>query len=98
MDKLISERAAIDIVRYECGEWTGLAKEIVKQFSGLPAQPRKPGSWVRWFEKVEEETSTAYIPRCKCSECLTQVDAHASRFMNYCPYCGTQMENGGNNG
>ena len=36
MRKLIDMEAAIDIVRHECGEWKGLAKEIVKQFNGLP--------------------------------------------------------------
>lgn len=36
----ISRQAAIDIVVFECGEWTGLAKEISKQLSQLPsAQP-----------------------------------------------------------
>ena len=36
MRKLIDMEAAIGIVRHECGKWTGLAKEIVKQFNGLP--------------------------------------------------------------
>jgi len=36
----ISRRAAIDIVRFECGEWEGLAKTIIKRFEQLPsAQP-----------------------------------------------------------
>lgn len=40
MGDQISRQAAIDIVRHECGEWTGLAKEIVKQFNRLSsAQP-----------------------------------------------------------
>lgn len=37
MRKLIDMEAATDIVRHECGEWKGLAKEIVKQFNGLPS-------------------------------------------------------------
>lgn len=36
MDKLISEHAAIDIVEFECGEWSGLAKTIVKAIKQLP--------------------------------------------------------------
>ena len=37
---LISRQAAIDIVVFECGKWTGLAKEISKQLKQLPsAQP-----------------------------------------------------------
>ena len=36
----ISRQAAIDIVRFECGEWEGLAKTIIKRFEQLPsAQP-----------------------------------------------------------
>ena len=38
----ISRRAAIDIVRFECGEWEGLAKTIIKRFEQLPsAQPER---------------------------------------------------------
>lgn len=37
MDDLISRRAAIDIVVFECGKWTGLAKEISKQLKKLPS-------------------------------------------------------------
>ena len=37
---LISRGDAIDIVVFECGKWTGLAKEISKQLKRLPsAQP-----------------------------------------------------------
>ena len=40
MEDLISRQAAIDIVAFECGKWTGLAKEISKQIKQLPsAQP-----------------------------------------------------------
>ena len=41
MDDSISRAAAIDIVRHECGEWRGLAKEIVKQFNELPSAQGK---------------------------------------------------------
>jgi hypothetical protein len=34
---LISRREAEDIVRFECGEWTGLAETIVKRFEALPS-------------------------------------------------------------
>ena len=38
----ISREQAIDIVTFECGEWTGLAKEICKQIKQLPsAQPER---------------------------------------------------------
>ena len=42
MSDLISRQAAIDIVTFECGKWTGLAKEISKQLKQLPsAQPEQ---------------------------------------------------------
>ena len=43
MDNLISRQAAIDIVEFECGEWIGLARTIVKAIKQLPpAQPDAP--------------------------------------------------------
>ena len=40
MDDVISRQVAIDIVEFECGEWSGLAKTIVKAIEQLPsAQP-----------------------------------------------------------
>ena len=36
MDDYISKTGALDIVRFECGEWSGLAKTIVKRFDDLP--------------------------------------------------------------
>ncbi len=39
-DDLISRQAAIDVVVFECGKWSCLAKEISKQLKRLPsAQP-----------------------------------------------------------
>ena len=39
---LISRQAAIDIVTFECGKWTGLAKEISKQLKQLPSADLVP--------------------------------------------------------
>lgn len=36
-DDCISRQEAIDIVEFECDEWTGLAKEISKQLRQLPS-------------------------------------------------------------
>lgn len=36
MGRAIDEDLVIDIVSYECGEWSGLAKEIEKQIMALP--------------------------------------------------------------
>lgn len=76
----ISRQGAIDIVRHECGEWKGLAKEIVKQLNGLPtAQPEQ--HWIPCSERLPEHggrylisvldginrrtTVAPYLPRCK---------------------------------
>lgn len=51
----IIRQAAIDIVMFECGKWTGLAKEISKQIKQLPAaQPEIT------LEQIEEYCR----PRC----------------------------------
>ena len=40
MSDYISRQAAIDIVEFECGEWSGLAKTIAEEIKQLPpAQP-----------------------------------------------------------
>jgi len=36
MTEYIRKQEAIDIVVFECGKWTGLAKEISKQLKQLP--------------------------------------------------------------
>ena len=74
---LISRASAIDIVRFECGEWEGLAKTIIKRFEQLPSvQPeRKRG---RWLDGYKRQT---------CSLCKGK----GVRSWNYCPYCGANM-------
>ena len=79
---LVSRRAAIDIVRFECGEWEGLAKTIIKRFEDLPAaQPeRKRGKWI-YNSPVT----------MKCNQCgLVIKDWDWHRF-KYCPHCGADM-------
>lgn len=54
MDDSISRRAAEDIVRFECGEWTGLAETIVKRFEALPsAQPEQSIAQERYEDLCE---------------------------------------------
>ena len=54
MSDLISRQAAIDIVRFECGEWEGLAKTIIKRFEQLPsAQPEQ--QWIPCSERLPED-------------------------------------------
>ena len=60
MDDSISRAAAIDIVRHECGEWRGLAKEIVKQFNELPsAQPEQ--RWIPVTERLPENDNDVLV-------------------------------------
>ena len=89
MDDLISRQAAIDIVTFECGKWTGLAKEISKQIKQLPsAQPERTGYW------IEFPSHNAY----KCSECgriIETADGKNNVYKHY-PYChcGARMKEG----
>ena len=81
-DDTISRKAAIDIVRFECGEWEGLAKTIIKRFEQLPdAQPeRKRGKWI-YNSPVT----------MKCNQCgLVIKDWDWHRF-KYCPNCIADM-------
>lgn len=41
MNSPIDRQDAIDIVIFECGEWTGLAKEIAEQIQRLPSAERE---------------------------------------------------------
>ena len=42
MSDLIDRQAAIDIVEFECGEWSGLAKTIAEEIKQLPsAEPER---------------------------------------------------------
>ena len=81
----ISRTAAIDIVRFECGEWEGLAKTIIKRFEQLPsAQPeRKRGKWKPYRCDMYE-----------CSECgyiYTELTDRHICGANFCPHCGADM-------
>ncbi len=80
MRDLISRQAAIDIVEFECGEWSGLARTIVKALEQLPsAQPKR-------------ETTTLKIGRTRnsvtmwyeCAECGEPVDQEDA----FCRRCG----------
>ena len=82
----VSRQAAIDIVQHECGEWKGLAKEIVKQFNGLPPVKPQPktGHWIPTTENWWE-----------CSECGTmvysQTESDKLKFHAFCGRCGRRM-------
>lgn len=91
MDDLISRKEAIDIVRYECGEWEGLAKEIIKQFNELPPVDAVPVRREKWrYKTVDSGYHTDKI----CPVCKSQFAIG----WNFCPNCGTDMREEDSNG
>lgn len=84
ISRTIDENSVIDIVTYECGEWSGLAKEIVKQIKAIPSAERK-GHW------IHEDDG---IIHGRCSNCgWVAVWQSTDVFgMDFCPNCGARME------
>ena len=107
MEELITKREAVDIVRFECGEWVGLAKTIENKINAHPpTPPQRTGHWIpmtyRYVPsekppdtviKWMEATEPDDIEGLKCSECGEIVD---SRMINKYPYChcGAEMSGG----
>jgi len=55
----ISRQAAIDIVEFECGEWSGLARTIAKAIEQLPsAQPERKKDIIQKFHDYQVEWLT----------------------------------------
>ena len=86
---LISRASAIDIVRFECGEWEGLAKTIIKRFEDLPAaqSESKTGKWIEAYDPFNRISG-------RCSVCSWEAHLYEDDVvgMNYCPNCGARME------
>ena len=55
---------------------------------------RRKGKWIRWYETLKDASGVEYMPRCKCSECGKEYEAHSTRFIDFCPNCGCRMEEG----
>lgn len=103
MSDYISRQAAIDIVEFECGEWSGLARTIVKAIEQLPpSQPeRKKGEWIPVDSYSafggDDATWMAHgnpVAFYYCSECKEQAYAGEdgeSLLTDYCPNCGADM-------
>lgn len=94
MDDYISKTEAFDIVRFECGEWSGLAKTICKRFDYLPhadVQPVRHGHWILCEEQSKDDVDNGnylYV----CSNC-NHSDIHAKTVdVPYCWHCGTRMD------
>ena len=86
-DDYIRRQAAIDIVVFECGKWTGLAKEISKQLKQLLATDVVPVVHGKW-------TKLSY-DGFNCNECgSTFVIMQGRENMHFCPNCGAKMDAG----
>ena len=85
----VSRASAIDIVRFECGEWEGLAKTIVKRFEQLPSTQSEPkkGKWIEAYDPFNRISG-------RCSACGWEAHLYEDDVvgMNYCPNCGTRLE------
>lgn len=77
--KLLAEDEDIDFFSYD-------EKKAVEYFISLS---ENKGEWIRWYEVIENETGTTHIPHCKCSKCEVEQDPYRSRFINFCPNCGS---------
>lgn len=87
MDDYISKTEALDIVRFECGEWSGLAKTIGKRFDDLPHADVQLVRHGRWEIYQVAELGEAWT--VQCSVC------HAIGFhgkTSYCCECGARMD------
>lgn len=67
----VSRQAAIDVIRFECGEWTGLAKTIENKINELPpAQPellsdaykKAVWTWLLDYQIKASELKGRYTP------------------------------------
>ena len=104
----ISRQAAIDIVEFECGEWSGLAKTIAEEIKQLPPAEPKRGKWIE--DKGQQTLMQNFIERGEvwrvCSVCGAghmighkyAIDkAYHDRHHNFCPNCGADMREGSEN-
>ena len=89
MRDLISRQAAIDVIDFECGEWRGLAKTIVKEIDHLPSvQPeQKIGRWIPKFDGKFKGGAYWFY----CSECERVAPDVRNGGWSFCPQCGADM-------
>ena len=95
-DDTVSRDAVLDAIRrISLGQTDAIKVSMMLEeyIKHLPSVTHKSGKWIRWREEVQRGTHcTENIPHCKCSECDTEYDIFASRFINYCPHCGAYMK------
>ena len=83
----ISRAEAIETVKFECGEWKGLAQTIVNGLKKLPSAQPEPnkGHWIE-YGTYGDQYNANYI--YKCSFCGRTISDPTTDF---CPYCGANM-------
>ena len=90
MAEYIERRAALNIVEFECGEWSGLARTIVEEIESIPAADVAPVVHGRW----NQLDNGGFV----CSVCMGGYKAQPTRMgkpmFEYCPICGAKMEGG----
>ena len=104
---LISRQAAIDIVEFECGEWSGLAKTIAEEIKQLPsAEPERKKPVFKTGESVYHVSyadGTGGFKKNKwadwtCPDCGWFVGEqyiprrHNQQKCNYCAKCGCAID------
>ena len=62
----IIRQSAINIVYFECGEWEGLAKSIVKDINDLPSAQPETCEGCKHLGKWENEVEYGYPSSCTC--------------------------------
>lgn len=102
MGRPIDENLVIDVVMYECGEWVGLAKEIVKQIITLPTAQSKQTDCEYCHEDSEgyvkpiEKNLHVWLVRqgrtMKLRACFK--GGYSECDISYCPMCGRRLNHG----
>ena len=91
MSEYIRKEEAIDIVVFECGKWTGLAKEISKQLKQLPAADVAPVRHGTWLPIVSYNNTYKYS---ECGRLLVNITDGLNMVAKHYPYChcGAKMD------
>lgn len=66
----VSRQAGIDVIRFECGEWTGLAKTIENKINELP--PAQPEIEERMSETEQNVPNDDFISRKRAIDALME--------------------------
>ena len=91
-DRTINLKDAADIVRMECGAWTGLAETIVRRFKKLSPVDAVPVRRGRWKTDGMMMDDGEYL-MTRCTACGEAYEYGYN--MPFCPNCGADMREDG---